>query len=82
MPRDDVPCRMFTLLLELLRAPDRLPPLAVAGAWEGARLCAYKRSAAGPIAIELRVFDIVVTHLRALVSASDWLVSLDTLLLS
>ena len=75
MPQDDVPCRMLTLLMELLRVPDRLPPLAVAGAWEGARLCAYKRDAVGPIALELGLFDLAATHLRALGSASDWVVS-------
>ena len=70
MPRDDVPCRMFTLLVDLLRVPDRMPPLAVAGAWECARLCAYKRDAVGPTALELGFFDLAATllfcHLCAL----------------
>ena len=65
---------MFRLLVGLLRIPDRLQPLAVAGAWEAARLCAYHRGAVGPIALELGVFDLVASHLRALGSPSDWLV--------
>ena len=77
MPRDDVPCRMFTLLVELLRVPDRMPPLAVAGAWGAARLCAYKREAVAPLALDLGLFDLAATHLRALGSASDWVVSPD-----
>ena len=76
MPQDDVPCRMLTLLMELLRVPDRVPRLAVAGAWEAARLCVYRRDAMGPLALELGLFDLAATHLRVLGSgASDWLVS-------
>jgi hypothetical protein len=70
-PEDDVPTKMLTLLLELLKA-NELPELAIGGAWEGVCHCIIGRLSIGPVALEHGVVELAVEHLKAIGSPADW----------
>jgi hypothetical protein len=70
-PEDDVPTKMVTLLLELLKA-NELPELAISGAWAGACFCTVGRPSVGPVALEHGVVELVVERLKAIGSPADW----------
>jgi hypothetical protein len=69
-PEDDVPTKMLTLLLELLKA-NELPELAMDGAWNGAFFCIIGRPSLGPVAFKHGVVELVVEHLKA-IGSRDW----------
>ena len=70
-PEDDVPTKMLTLLLELLKA-NELPELAISGAWLGVFFCITGRPSLGPVALEHGAVELAVTHLKAIGSPADW----------
>jgi hypothetical protein len=70
-PEDDVPTKMLTLLLELLKA-NELPELAIGGAWSGVYYCSTGRPSTGPVAFERGVVELAVEHLKAIGSPADW----------
>ena len=70
-PEDDVPTKMATLLLELLKA-NELPELAIGGAWTGVYYCLTGRPSLGPVALEHGIVELVVEHLKAIGSPADW----------
>jgi hypothetical protein len=70
-PEDDVPTKMLTLLLELLKA-NELPELAIGGAWAGVDNCLTGRPSLGPVAFEHGVVELAVEHLKAIGSPADW----------
>jgi hypothetical protein len=70
-PEDDVPTKMLTLLIELLKA-NELPELAIAGAWFGVINCITGRPDMGPVALEHGAVELAVTHLKAIGSPADW----------
>ena len=72
MPKDDVPIRMMTLLLELLKS-NELPELAIGGAWYAVKFCLTGRPSLGPVALECGLFELAVAHLHAIGSPADWL---------
>lgn len=74
MPTDDVPLKMLALTLELLRAPEQLPPLAVGALWINVNACVNGRPAVALAAVEAGFFDLLVAQLRALGGAAEWLV--------
>jgi hypothetical protein len=71
LPEDDVPTKMVTLLLGLLKT-NELPELAIGGAWSGAVFCNIGRSSIGPVAFERGVVELAVEHLKATGSPADW----------
>ena len=72
-PSDDVPRRMLTLLLELLKSDGELPDLAIGGAFIGVVWCLTGRPSLGPTAVECGIFQISVSHLRKRhASAAPW----------
>ena len=82
MPSDDIPLRMLVLLLELLKSGE-LPELAVGGAWFCVNTLMLRGSAAlGPVALEADICGLAVAGLRAVGPASDWVVSLVSLLVA
>jgi hypothetical protein len=70
-PEDDVPTKMVTLLLELLKA-NELPELAVGGAWTCVAYCLTGRPSIGPVALKHGVVELAVEHLKAIGSPADW----------
>eukprot|EP01046_Picozoa_sp_COSAG06_P039594 COSAG06_NODE_4700_length_4026_cov_2.671505_5_plen_398_part_00 len=70
-PEDDVPTKMVTLLLELLKAKE-LPELAIGGAWTGIVYCLNGRPSIGPVALKHGVVELAVEHLKAIGSPADW----------
>jgi hypothetical protein len=70
-PEDDVPTKMATLLLELLKA-NELPELAIGGAWNGILYCLAGRPSLGPVVLEHGAVELAVEHLRAIGSPADW----------
>ena len=70
-PEDDVPTKMLTLLLELLKA-NELPELAIGGAWYGIFGCFTGRPSLGPVALEHGAVELAVTQLKAIGSPADW----------
>eukprot|EP01046_Picozoa_sp_COSAG06_P006602 COSAG06_NODE_312_length_17767_cov_17.644895_5_plen_374_part_00 len=70
-PEDDVPTKMLTLLLELLKA-NELPELAIGGAWQGFNHCVTGRPSLGPVALEHGAVELAVTQLKAIGSPADW----------
>eukprot|EP01046_Picozoa_sp_COSAG06_P009431 COSAG06_NODE_493_length_15060_cov_50.594546_14_plen_563_part_00 len=71
LPKDDVPTKMVTLLLELLRS-NELPELAIGGAVTGVFYCLTGRPSIGPVALKHGVVELVVEHLKAIGSPADW----------
>jgi hypothetical protein len=70
-PEDDVPTKMLTLLMELLKT-NELPELAIGGAWSGMNWCLVGRPSLGPIAFEHGVVELAAEHLKAIGSPADW----------
>jgi hypothetical protein len=70
-PEDDVPTKMLTLLIELLKA-NELPELAIAGAWINVHCCMMGRPSLGPVALEHGAVELAVAHLKAIGSPADW----------
>jgi hypothetical protein len=70
-PEDDVPTKMMTLLLELLKE-NELPELAVAGAWTRVMYCLIGRPSLGTVALEHGAVELAVEHLKAIGSPADW----------
>eukprot|EP01048_Picozoa_sp_COSAG05_P021007 COSAG05_NODE_3736_length_1871_cov_2.442438_1_plen_389_part_00 len=70
-PEDDVPTKMLTLLMELLKA-NELPELAIGGAWKGFFYCITGRPSLAPVALEHGAVELAVTHLKAIGSPADW----------
>ena len=70
-PEDDVPTKMVTLLLELLKA-NELPELAIGGAWTGIVYCLTGRPSIGPVAFKHGIVELAVEHLKAIGSPADW----------
>jgi hypothetical protein len=71
LPEDDVPTKMATLLLELLKE-NELPELAIGGAWTGVMCCIIGRPSIGPVALKHGVVELAVEHLKAIGSPADW----------
>jgi hypothetical protein len=71
LPEDDVPAKMLTLLLELLKA-NELAELAIGGAWSGIMNCLMGRSSLGPVALKHGAFELAVEQLKAIGSPADW----------
>eukprot|EP01046_Picozoa_sp_COSAG06_P021076 COSAG06_NODE_1567_length_9085_cov_3.404073_10_plen_384_part_00 len=71
LPEDDVPTKMVTLLLELLKA-NELPELAIGGAWTGLTHCTVGRPSIGPVVLKHGVVELAVEHLKAIGSPADW----------
>jgi hypothetical protein len=71
-PEDDVPMKMMTLSLELLRSKE-LPELAIGGAWTAVRCCLFGRPGLGATALGCGVFELAVAHLHAIGSPADWI---------
>jgi hypothetical protein len=70
-PEDDVPTKMVTLLLELLKA-NELPELAIGGAWAVVHYCLVGRPSLGPVVLEHGTVELAVEHLKAIGSPADW----------
>jgi hypothetical protein len=70
-PEDDVPTKMATLLLELLKA-NELPELAIGGAWTGIVYCLIGRPSIEPVAFKHGIVELAVEHLKAIGSPADW----------
>ena len=75
MPTDDIPHKLVRLLLELI-ASGELPELAVGGAWVKLDHLLQARPALKEVALEADICGLAVAGLRALGSASDYVVSL------
>ena len=75
-PSDDVPRRMMTLLLEMLKsgelADDDELLVMIGGAWAGGGQCLQGRPSLGPTALECGIFELAVAHLHAIGSSADW----------
>jgi hypothetical protein len=71
LPEDDVPGKMLTLLLKLLKA-NELPELAIGGAWNGILYILVGRPSLGPVALEHGAVELAVEHLKAIGSPADW----------
>lgn len=71
VPEDDVPTKMVTLMVELLKA-NEFPELAIGGAWSGVVFCIIGRPSIGPVAFERGVVELAVEHLKAIGSPVDW----------
>jgi hypothetical protein len=71
LPEDDVPTKMLTLLLELLKV-NELPELAIAGAGAGIVFCTVGRPSVGRFAFEHGMMELAVEHLKAIGSPADW----------
>jgi hypothetical protein len=71
-PEDDVPMKMMTLLVELLKS-NELPELAIGGAWIAVRSCLIGRPSLGPVALECGLFELTVAHLNAIGRPADWI---------
>jgi hypothetical protein len=70
-PEDDVPTKMLTLLLELLKV-NELPELAIGGAWAGVYYCVTGRPSIGPVALKHGIVELAVEQLQAIGSPADW----------
>jgi hypothetical protein len=71
LPDDDVPTKLLTLLLELLKA-NELPELAIGGAWTGIIYSLVGRPSLGPVALKHGAVELAVEHLKAIGSPADW----------
>eukprot|EP01046_Picozoa_sp_COSAG06_P050418 COSAG06_NODE_7981_length_2312_cov_5.610120_2_plen_413_part_00 len=71
LPEDDVPTKMLTLLVELLKA-NELPELAIGGAWTEVVCCVTGRPSMGPVALKHGVVELAAEHLKAIGSPADW----------
>lgn len=77
MPSDDIPTQMVRLIVELLRN-DGISGPTIGGAWNALqRIYLRGRSALGSLGLELDFCGLAVTHLRAMGSADEWMVSVD-----
>ena len=74
MPSDDVPRRMMTLLLEMLKSGELADDddLLTDGTWNGVGFCLIGRPSLGPTALESGIFELVVAQLNAHGSPADW----------
>ena len=72
LPDDDVPMKMMTLLLELLKS-NELPELAISGAWCGIHYCLTGRPSVASAALACGMFELSVAHLHAIGSPADWI---------
>ena len=74
MPSDDVPRRMMTLLLELLKSDELADDdgLLIGGACYGVEWCLNGRPSLGATALECGIFEIAVAQLMAIGSSVDW----------
>ncbi len=73
-PSDDVPHRILTLTVELLKS-NKLSGLLCDGLWYTAAFCFINRPALGPLALECGLFEVAVVQLHAIGSPADWIVS-------
>jgi hypothetical protein len=71
LPDDDLPTKMLTLLLELLKA-NELPELAIGGAWTGITYSLVGRLSLGPVMLEHGAVELAVEHLKTIGSPADW----------
>ena len=74
MPSDDVPRRMMTLLLEMLRSGELADDdqLLIGGAWQCVGQCLTGRPSLASTALEGGIFEIAVAQLNAIGSPADW----------
>ena len=74
MSSDDVPRRMVTLLLELLKSDELADDngLLIGGAAYCVDLCLLGRPSLGPTALACGIFEIAVAQLKVLGSPADW----------
>ena len=79
MPTDDIPRKLLRLLL-LLIASGELPELAVGGGWNRVFNLLTPRPALGAVALEADICGLAVAGLRAVGSATNWAVSIVSLL--
>jgi hypothetical protein len=78
MPSEDSPRQMLILWLELLQS-GRLPDLAIGGAWRCVDGIMQRSSPTlGHVALEADLCGVAMAHLRAIGSAADWMVSLNS----
>jgi hypothetical protein len=74
MPRMDVPLRLATVLLELLRdPPEQRDPGVVRGAWAGLQHCVLGRPAVSRHLYKLGAFDTMAACLNATGSGAEWM---------
>jgi hypothetical protein len=73
-PADDVPRRILTLTVELLKS-NELSDLVCGGLWYTAGFCLLARPALGPVALECGIFEAAMAQLDAMGSPADYLVS-------
>jgi hypothetical protein len=71
LPTDEVPLKLSSLLVELLRAPEQLPPWALGGVWELLDNLILHRTVAGKRAFELGILELAVAQLRAIGSPAE-----------
>ena len=71
-PKDDVPMKMMTLSLDLLKS-NELPQLVIGGAWITIHYCLIGRLSLGPVALECGLFELAVAHLNAIGRPADWI---------
>ena len=73
MPSDNVPRRMMTLLLEMLKSGELTDAdeLVIGGACEEVHQCLIGRPSLGPTALECGIFEIAVAQLNAMGSPAD-----------
>ena len=74
MPNDDVPRRMMTLLLEMLKSGELADDnvLLIFGAFNSVFNLTYGRPSLAQTAVECGVYELVVAQLNALGSPADW----------
>jgi hypothetical protein len=72
MPEDDVPMKMMTLLLELLKS-NELPELAIGGAWNAIHYCLTARLSVASVSLECGLSELAVSHLNAIGRPADWI---------
>jgi hypothetical protein len=78
MPRADVPLRLATVLLELLRdPPGQHDPRVIRGAWAGLQHCVLGRPAVSRQLYELGAFNTMAAWFNATGSGAEWMTSQD-----
>ena len=75
MPSDELPRRVMQLLLELLGSDELAndDELLIGGAWQCVGRCLSGRPSVASTALECGIFELAVTHLKAIGSPADWL---------
>ena len=73
LPEPDIPKRMVTLLLELLRAPPPVPELVLGGGWVALNRCMYGRAAVARHALESGIMNLAVSAVNELGHPEEWL---------